>query len=484
VVEGGVISLGRTGQADGKAELAGSVYVEDGGALTGNGLIRGTLTSSGLLDPGLASTPGSVLTVIGNLTSSGRLLARFWSCNSVNTLAVDGTADISGTRIEVAGMDGYGPLPSGSYEIIRSGGLQGSPANSMARTMQGATLLHDFSLRPDGHSLTADYAGSAAAPQAKALPEGFLAGMALVNSGADAISGPGMRGAVSAAKNAARSDGGLGIAGFGAVAAGSMRHNTGSHVDVGSVSFLVGVSFGTDTAPGFLTLGAFFESGFGSYSTYNSFANSGSVKGDGHSSYTGGGVLGRMDFRRTGPGHFYAEASGRAGAAYNEYSSSDLRDSWGRKVNYDASSPYYGLHLGTGYVWNVTDAASLDLYGKYFWTRQTGDSVRLSTGDPVDFESADSHRLRLGARFAYAVNEYASPYAGAAVEHEFDGVARAKTYGHSIDSPDLRGGTGIAELGLTLTPSDKLPLSIDFGIQGHAGKREGVTGNLQVKFEF
>jgi hypothetical protein len=32
---------------------------------------------------------------------------------------------------------------------------------------------------------------------------------------------------------------------------------------------------------------------------------------------------------------------------------------------------------------------TLDLYGKYFWTRQQGDSVRLSTGDPVKFEDFD-----------------------------------------------------------------------------------------------
>jgi hypothetical protein len=29
-----------------------------------------------------------------------------------------------------------------------------------------------------------------------------------------------------------------------------------------------------------------------------------------------------------------------------------------------------------------------------------------------------------------------------------------------------------------------IPLTVDLGIQGHAGKREGVTGSLQVKFEF
>ncbi|MDR2696616.1 MAG: hypothetical protein LBC79_09605 [Deltaproteobacteria bacterium] len=71
----------------------------------------------------------------------------------------------------------------------------------------------------------------------------------------------------------------------------------------------------------------------------------------------------------------------------------------------------------------MTDKAFLDLYAKYFWTRQEGDFVRLSTGDPVSFKGADSSRLRGGARFSYAINEYVSPYIGAPYEHEFDGKA-------------------------------------------------------------
>ena len=73
---------------------------------------------------------------------------------------------------------------------------------------------------------------------------------------------------------------------------------------------------------------------------------------------------------------------------------------------------------------------------------------------------------------------------GAAYEHEFDGRARATSYGYSLDAPSLKGGTGIGELGLTLKPSKTLPLSFDLGVQGYAGKREGVTGSLQARWEF
>jgi outer membrane autotransporter protein len=318
--------------------------------------------------------------------------------------------------------------------------------------------------------------------QTKSLSEGFISGLGLVTQGADMIAGQGMDSAVRAAR--AGLSGGYGLATFGTISGGSVRYNTGSHVDMHSVSLLAGLSKGFDLTPGHLTLGAFFEYGNGSYDTHNSFSNAASVKGDGDMYYIGGGILGRMDFVNTGPGHFYAEASGRAGGVHNEYDSSDLRDAFGRKASYDSSSAYYGLHLGAGYVWNITDKASLDLYGKYFWTRQEGDSVRLSTGDPVSFKNVDSQRLRFGSRFAYTVNEYISPYVGAAYEHEFDGKARAATYGYSIDAPKLRGDTGVGELGFTLMPSASLPLSFDLGVQGYVGKREGVTGSLQIKYEF
>ena len=208
------------------------------------------------------------------------------------------------------------------------------------------------------------------------------------------------------------------------------------------------------------------------------------VSGQGDVRYLGGGLLGRGDFKDTGPGHVYTEASVRTGGLRNEYRNDDLRDGMGRRAEYDSDSPYYGFHLGTGYIWRLTDSSSLDLYGKYFWTRMQGDSVTLSTGDPVKFEDTDSSRLRLGGRFTATGHEFANPYVGAAYEHEFDGEARASTRSYKINSPKLTGGTGIAEVGLLLKPSRTLPLSLDFGMQLHVGTREGVSGSLQIKYEF
>ena len=69
-------------------------------------------------------------------------------------------------------------------------------------------------------------------------------------------------------------------------------------------------------------------------------------------------------------------------------------------------------------------------------------------------------------------------------QHELDGKAKATTSGFDIPAPSIRGSTGIGELGLSLTPSKDLPLFIDLGVQGYVGKREGVTGALQIRFTF
>jgi hypothetical protein len=379
-----------------------------------------------------------------------------------------------------------------SVNLIKAGTLTGAPANDTSKGegligTHGVTRRYEFDLRIENDFLIATITKADTRDSNKAFSEGFLAGLALVNQGADLVAGPGLAEAVGAAGRAGDSEAAYGLGAFGAIAGGWSRYDTGSHVDMSSVSLLTGLAWGRDFDPGRLTLGAFFEYGNGSYDTYNSFADAASVHGDGDARHLGGGLLGRLDFTGTGPGQAYTEASFRAGGLKNEYRNGDLQY-MGRQAEYDSSSAYYGFHLGTGYVWNITDQAGFDLYGKYFWTRVEGDSVNLSTGERYTFKDAESSRLRLGGRLAYAVNDMVSPYVGAAYEHEFNGKARATaTLGSDsfdIDAPSLRGGTGLGELGLSLKPSPALPLSLDIGLQGYTGKREGVTGSLQVKWEF
>ena len=280
-----------------------------------------------------------------------------------------------------------------------------------------------------------------------------------------------------------REPGKIAFAPFATVQGASMRYNTGSHVDLNSLNLLAGLAVGADTPAGDLTFGAFFEYGTGSYNTYNSF-NTGSFDGSGNAYYVGWGLLGRWDFQDTGPGHFYVEASGRMGGPTTPNENDDMRDSSGRVADYDRFNAYYGFHAGLDYIFDFAEKAHLDVYGKYFWSRVDGEELTLSTGETLNFEDFTSSRLRFGTRFSYDVNEKASPYIGVAYEHEFDGKARGTTNGYKISSPSLRGDTGIGEIGVSLTPSENVPFSLDLTVQGYVGKREGVTGSMSFKYAF
>ena len=137
------------------------------------------------------------------------------------------------------------------------------------------------------------------------------------------------------------------------------------------------------------------------------------------------------------------------------------------------------------------DNSVLDLYGKYQWTQLHGDSVTLTTGDPVDFHSITSHRLRFGGRYIFSMSDRRRsatsrihPYLGAAWEHEFDSGARSSVEGIALAAPNLRGGTGIGEVGVAFKPASSSGFFADLGVQGYTGRREGVTAALTIGRRF
>ena len=309
---------------------------------------------------------------------------------------------------------------------------------------------------------------------AKAIAEGAAAGLALVNESSNA--------AIEALRDFSMASGT--IAPFMHVQAASLRHETGSSVNVSSVSLVAGLGTGIDTGAGNLSLGAFFEYGKGSYTTNNSFDDRSDIDGDGNSWYMGGGILAKMDFVKTGPGHFYVEGSAHMGTLHNEYDSNDLRDRNGNVAKFDMDSPYYSLHGGIGYVWNMAEGHDLDIYGKYIWTRVQGTDDTLTTKDKFEYDDMDSNRIRLGARYTYKGSERFVPYIGAAFEHEFAGSCDSRAYGYSVAAPSFEGSSGMGELGLMMKPAESLPLSVNLGVQGYVGQKQGVSGNCSVMYEF
>jgi len=397
-------------------------------------------------------------------------------------LTVSSAVNITNSKIGVGVDGGTSALNEGDTVILidtSGNGLNASGVNTTAFGLAGIAKIYDFELDySDGQNLYATAVAVRANDQLKALSEGRLAGLAFAGQGYDLILGPGMYAAILETKRK-----GAGLVPFAAVSGDSIRYNTDSHVDVDGVHLMAGLAWRAPAAAASsLVTGAFLEAGWGSYDTRNSFNNLPSVKGKGDTDYYGGGVLGRYE-GAAGPGSAYAEASFRAGYANTDFSSRDILNSSGGKTKYDSGSMYYGAHAGAGYVWNITKKASLDLSSKFIWLHMNSDTVTIS-GDRINFQSADSQRWRTGGQFSYAVNGYVTPYAGAYFDYEFGGKAKGKVNGDKIDTPDIKGATGEGNLGVIFTPAPDLPLSLDLGVQGYVGTREGVTGSLRVKYEF
>ena len=383
-----------------------------------------------------------------------------------------GDTTFGNSTVTASTFGGTAPLRPGAVVTLIDGTITDNGFNTQATGKHGATLRYKLALENNDDSLVATVENVEANPEAKALSEGFLGSFTVVTEGGNLVAGQGMSKAVQAGAGGS-------LGGFGAVSAGSMRHKSGSHVDVDGFSLMTGLSKGLETDPGKLTVGAFVEFGYGSYETYNSFAGN-NLRNEGKTQTIGGGVLGRLEMNSG----LYTEASLRAGYVRNEFKGGDLRGAMGGNAGYNTNTLYSGLHLGGGYVLDLSEANSLDLYGKYFWTRQGGDSVTTGTNDPVEFKAVNSHRLRGGARFTHTLDEAISPYVGAAYEYEFDGKSKASTYGYDIDAPSISGSTGMAELGVNIKPVADSAFSLDLGLQGYTGKREGLTGSVQFKFEF
>lgn len=272
-------------------------------------------------------------------------------------------------------------------------------------------------------------------------------------------------------------DGEYGINTFARVSGNNSKYDTGSYVDINGWNGIVGVANTKEVNAGKLIYGAFFENGSGNYNTYNDF-NSMAFRGDGNVVYNGGGLAMRYD----NADGVYTEASLRAGTAKNELSNA-LLDTHSNKHGYKTENAYYAAHIGIGKIIKLENDKTWDIYGKYFHTHHEGDSVSI-TNQIFDFDSVDSDKLRIGARFNEQQGEKLRSYYGLAWEYEFSGDVGGTAAGHAMYTPSLEGSTVIGEVGFRYTPGKESPWYFDANLKGYVGMQEGISGSVQAVYSF
>lgn len=297
----------------------------------------------------------------------------------------------------------------------------------------------------------------------KTLAESLLGTVAFINQGAEFIADEGIAAMVDAAK--------LGeVTAFGVMQGGSTHYNTGSYVDVDGVTFMAGA--GLRVNPNW-TMAGFVEAGWA-----NSASHVEGTRGDGDHEYFGVGFATRYQT----DGVFYVDGSLRAGRATTEFAGRYGQDS----ASYDAKSLYMSAHVGLAALWDLSESLKLDTYARYMVTYLDDDDVSLNNryDDKLELDSTVTHAVRAGARLLGDFNDYASWKVGAAYEHVFDGDAESAVNSFSLDVPSLEGDTGVFELGLRIRPSLESNWAVDLGAKGYVGDREGVTGNMTVRYSF
>ncbi len=331
----------------------------------------------------------------------------------------------------------------------------------VALTVSGTIAISD-----DNQNIYINPTSVRASDQTAITTESRAAAAAFVNQGAEVVSD-----SINSLQGAE-----AGISTFATVSGNNSKYDTGSYVDINGWNGIVGVAKTKDLNAGKFSYGAFFENGGGNYNTYNDF-NGTSFRGDGNVVYNGGGLL--MRYEQTSG--VYTEASLRAGTAKNEVSNAlEFANS---RYGFKTDNAYYGAHIGIGKIIKLDNGKAWDIYGKYFHTHHEGDSVKIAN-DVFDFDSVDSDKLRIGARFSEQQGEKLTSYYGLAWEYEFSGDAGGTANHYAMYTPSLEGSTVIGEVGFRYTPGKASPWYFDANVKGYAGMQEGISGSVQAVYRF
>ena len=490
-----------SGNADGNTVDIGAVNVDfvyggssEYGTANGNTIhLRGTRVSSDVVGGSRSNSTGNTLAIhdFGTQVDSFEhvqnlhfYLPEGTTGNSGNTMLTINSPsgqDIRGVHIGVGVAGQRSALQKGDVVSLMKTSRGDLTTDAVlvndVSGMQGVSLRYKFDLQKRStDELIATVTDAAVMEQTKSLVETRAAASALLNGGADLLSGMGMDAAETAAAaptadttNAAIESGSYEI--WAAQGASGERIETGSYVDAKGWNLAVGFAKRDAMDAGKLTYGPFVEYGRGSYDSYLDDG----THGDGSTSYIGGGFM----VKWAGADQSYVEASLHAGRIKSDYSGSIS----GTSTSYDASNSYLAGHIGIGKKFDLGTGAALDGYAKYFCSHQGGTSATLATGEKYDFGSVTSSRVRLGVRYTKKLMPRSEFYAGLAWEYEFGGDATATYEGYETPSPSLKGGSGMLELGYRFTPKEG---SVSYGVNltGWQGKRKGFTGGASVSWAF
>lgn len=417
---------------------------------------------------------------VGNIKnfSSIRLDTVTWgktiTISNLSNASTDSTiTKINAENINFSGVEILSP--GDSYDMLTVSNVAaessiGLSSESSTFTI-GSTLEGTASLKLQNNTVTYTVNGTETQPQTHTAAMTMSAGTVALTQGGDTLSAAGF--------NLANS-GINGTQAFSAVGGGMARVNTGSHVNVNTLNFSVGVGNNIQNDYGQLSVGAAFEAGFGKFKNhFNAGKADPYIKKNGDIKYYGIAVLSNMAFENL----WHVNGALRYGRIETSQNRAVYNFNTNQTYDVDLSSYYIGAELGGGKVIKLDDLNSLDLYGKYFFLHQDGNT--FNAGGKYELSSVNSHRLRLAGRYSHNYTPTTALYTGLGAEYEFDGKSELKVDGFWAKPSKTDGIRGFGELGVTITPASNKGLIFDFGIKGLLGDGfRGAWANAEMKYLF
>ncbi|MBQ0055984.1 MAG: SPOR domain-containing protein, partial [Synergistaceae bacterium] len=487
-----------------------AVNVKDAAVITKDAILDGVKFNSAntTINGGLTMANSSKIT--GDVTVKGNMTFKGSGTNEIKGTAkpygyVDfwldgyndkdaivrstGTFDLSNTKTSAADGAPYGirlfqdtdphRLPEREqYIALIEGGVTGYkgshnkylPDEMFALRKDMVLTGYKYGVYEENGTLYTAYMDLMTLQRGKSLAEGRMAATAALNEAADLVSGNVMR-TLGATENEWQS--------FAAVGGSHGHYDTGSYIDTNGTNVAAGLAKKLSKNT---TIGIFAEGGYSHYNSHNDVEGFGAVTAKGDVNYFGGGLLLKTETDIRGGNSFYGEASVRAGHQSQDYDSETILP--GTSVRYDADSRYIAAHAGIGYKHKLKSGSTIDSYVKYLYSHQGGVDLTLeATGENVNYEPIESRRVRAGFRYTKEAGKNLKAFGGLAYEYEFSSEAASSTEGLAIAAPNMKGGSGVAELGMSYKKNGS-PWEIDFSVNGAAGRRESIGVSLSAWYEF
>ena len=450
-------TIGVTGTVDGDTIQSFNVYSQDNSV----GAITGSIDNMYFYLPDGVSAGDTMLTITGAASLIGTNID--WSASTQLNMEVGQQITLihgeNGLTTDVATT-----LP-GTKSYTYTTGISSDTTYTFSTNYSGANDI----------VITLDSKSSTLQERTKSLTETSTAMTTLINGGSDFLAAHGMEEAEAVAIDPEISVVYGRLVPFVALGGGSLEIDSGSSTDLKAFYANLGLTKEIKNRNGSLFVGPILEYGRGNYDSY---LDSG-VHGWGTGHYVGAGGFARQ---RNHDGLYY-EGDLRFGRFSSDYRG-DLAS--GLTADYDLGGSYIAGHLGLGKIYKVNPTDTVDAYIKYFYSRTSGDEVTVHSNlnnEVYNFNSVDSHRLRLGARYYHATNARSKIYAGLAYQYEFNGEAKATHDGLCTPAPSLKGSSYMAEIGWQVKP-DKTNMTADVGLTGWAGQQKGIMGRLKLSWAF